>query len=360
MQKIVAKINLKAIEDNAKAFRKLTGAKLCAVVKADAYGHGAEAVVNALSGEADFFAVAIAEEAASVRVAACGKDILVLTPPANEEQLVYMAENGFVASLPDLSTAKNALKVCLEKGKTLRVHLQANTGMNRYGMNPSMLGKVCALLKGSPVKVCGLYSHLYEHSRPACEEQRRLFLSMKKICARYYPSDVIYHLSATYGALLGKEFAFDAVRVGIGLYGYLPDGGVDAANGKIRLRRAMKVYAEAVESRRYAFGGAGYGRLSRGAEKALETSPYTTTFRVGYADGFPRGEGFGMRGVLRGGEKNLSPLCMDSCIRLGKRKKGASTLVLSDAEEAAKNAGTIVYEVLCAATRRAEFEYDYR
>ena len=65
---------MKAVEDNARAFKRLTNTKLCAVVKADAYGHGAEAVTSALSAVADTFAVALIDEAVSIRTAACGKE----------------------------------------------------------------------------------------------------------------------------------------------------------------------------------------------------------------------------------------------------------------------------------------------
>ena len=86
MQKVIAKINLKAIVTNAKYFKESTGTKLCAVVKANAYGHGAVNVVNALSGLADFFAVSLIEEGIEISTAVCGKDILVLTPPITTEE----------------------------------------------------------------------------------------------------------------------------------------------------------------------------------------------------------------------------------------------------------------------------------
>ena len=73
MQKVRAEINLQHIRHNAEAFLDLTKTKLCAVVKANAYGHGAEAVTAALCGVADSFAVALLEEALAIRVAACGK-----------------------------------------------------------------------------------------------------------------------------------------------------------------------------------------------------------------------------------------------------------------------------------------------
>ena len=205
MQKVRAKIYLKHIRHNAECFSALTGKRLCAVVKANAYGHGAEEVVNALSGVADCFAVALIEEGIAIRAATCGKDILVFTPPTEEEEAYVLAVNGFVASVPDLRTAKLLSSVCKKYRLPLKAHLKVNTGMNRYGMNPSMLGKVCKLLQGDPfVRVTGIYSHLCECSLVRAEKQLDLFLRMERICKRYFPA-VISHLGATYGAMLGRD-----------------------------------------------------------------------------------------------------------------------------------------------------------
>jgi alanine racemase len=176
---------------------------------------------------------------------------------------------------------------------------------------------------------------------------------MKNIAERYYP-DLLCHLASTYGGLYGEEFAFDMVRVGIGLYGYFPDGTDERLRTNISLRRAMQVYAPAVESRRFSFGGVGYGELGDEERRALTGKPMTV-YRVGYADGFLWKTGNGMRGE----EQNLGHLCMDCCIRKGAAKMGDLIPVLTDAADTAQKSGTIVYEVLCAATRRAELDYEY-
>ena len=219
MQKVRANIHLKSIRQNAAAFKKRAGVKLCAVVKANAYGHGAEEVALALGGVADCFAVALVEEGLALRGAALQKDILVFTPPTDAMQAFAIVSGGLVGSVDSLRAAKLFLRVCEKYRLQARVHLKVNTGMNRYGMEVSTLGKVCKLLKNSCVKVEGVYSHLYSPS--SAEEQRKRFLRAQSVCLRYY-TDLIYHLSATFGALLGKDYAFDMVRVGIGLYGYLP------------------------------------------------------------------------------------------------------------------------------------------
>jgi alanine racemase len=344
MQKIIARVNLKAIVNNAKYFKTTTGARLCAVVKANAYGHGAVDVVNALSGVADFFAVALVEEGIEISTTACGKDILILTPPIAVEECESIIQNGFVASVGDLRTAKLLLSVAKRLKRVAKVHLKVNTGMNRYGMNASMLGKVCKLFSGTEsVSVDGLYSHLYTTDEATSRAQRELFLQMQRIAKGYFP-DLITHLSATYGATLGKEFAFDAVRIGLGLYGYTPLGGDSV------LQKAMTVYARCELTRKYSFGGAGYGH---GIE--LQKGECLSVLRVGYADGVLRTQANG----LDGAQDNVNDCCMDVCLRKGRKGKGSYQCILSNAEQAAVQTGTIAYEILCAITKRAEIVYEW-
>ncbi len=342
MQKVIAKVNLKAIADNAKLWKGLAQTKLCAVVKANAYGHGAEEVADALSGVADYFAVALIEEGISLRAAACEKDILVLTPPSDCAEGYALAAGGFLTSIPDLFTAKLFLETCRRYGLVGRVHLKVNTGMNRYGMDGQTLGKVCKLFHSSPyVRVEGIYSHLYTCNPKTAEEQRQLFLRLRKIALGYFPN-LQSHLSATYGCLLGKGFSFDMVRVGLGLYGYSP------IPTDLPLQKAMSVWARVTAARTYTFGGVGYGE-----GKADKGTPLTL-LRAGYGDGFLRKKENGTEGCIR----NLNNLCMDGCIRQGKGKRGEWSSLLLDADRTAKETGTISYEVLCAATRRAEFIYE--
>ncbi len=342
VQKVIARVNLNAVIHNASLLKKRADTRLCAVVKANAYGHGAEEVANALSGVADCFAVALIEEGIALRAAGCEKDILVLTPPCDEIEGYALAAGGFLTSIPDLSTAKLFLAVCRRYGLGGRAHLKVNTGMNRYGMDERTLGKVCKLFQATPwVGVEGIYSHLYACNPRTAEGQRQLFLRFEKIARGYFPA-LLAHLSATYGCLLGKEFSLDMVRVGLGLYGYTP------LPCDLPLKRAMSVWARVAATRRYAFGGVGYG------EEALEKGTPLTLLRAGYADGFLRQRYNGTAGF----ERNANNLCMDGCIRLGKGKRGTWAPILLDADKTARETGTISYEVLCAATRRAEFIYE--
>lgn len=351
MQKTVAKINLKAVQNNAKIFKQLTGVKLCAVVKANAYGHGGVETSNALSGVADFFAVALIEEGLEIRQATCGKEILILTPPTDENEVCLLFDERFILTVDSLRTAKLAERTARRANRSVKVHLKVNTGMNRYGAGLSETGKICKFLKDSPyVKVTGAYSHLYSTDAQTSYQQREIFLRAKTIIKRYY-ENVLFHLSATFGCLLGEPFYFDAVRVGLGLYGYLPSGSEWLKND-LPLKKAMRVYAKITSSKSYYYGGLGYGKNRSSEEKKGRK---IRTIRVGYADGFLRAKDNG----LVGEKENTSCLCMDACLRYGKKRRGGYELIFFDADETAKATGTLSYEVLCKATSRAQFEYLY-
>jgi glycosyltransferase involved in cell wall biosynthesis len=123
MQKTVAKINLKSIQNNAKIFKETTGVKLCAVVKANAYGHGGVEISNALDNIADFFAVALIEEGLEIRQAVCEKEILIFTPPTDENEVGLLLDDRFILTVDSLRTAKLIERVARISQKTIKVHL---------------------------------------------------------------------------------------------------------------------------------------------------------------------------------------------------------------------------------------------
>ena len=353
MQNVIAKINLKTIVENAKIFQRRTGGKVCAVVKADAYGHGAERVAFALADTVDFFAVATETEGLKIKTATCGKEILVLTPPACEQETESLVRSGLSVSIGSLQDARSVVNCVKKTGERAFVHLKLNTGMNRYGIEEKDLDTVCRFLKGrGQVCVQGVYSHLYGGKKSTLEKQRIAFERGAGLCRTYFPN-VLRHLSATLGATLSEEFYFDAVRIGLGLYGYLPNGVPACVKRELPLQKAMTVYARAQSERAYISGGAGYGEVKKRVERKLRKKG-VSILRVGYADGF-----------LRDGKKKsvselqANDLCMDACPVVGRREKGEYFAVVTDAEQTAKRTGTTAYEVLCACTKRAEFEYEY-
>ena len=147
----------------------------------------------------------------------------------------------------------------------------------------------------------------------------------------------------------------DMARVGIGLYGYFPDGIQDVPENAYKalpLEKGMTTYGQRITNRYISFGGVGYGKAwEKGKIQAWQR---ISVYRIGYADGFLRQQRNGMNGF----ENNANHLCMDVCLRKGAGKRGVWVPILTDASETARITNTITHEVLCAATRRAEFVYD--
>lgn len=323
MHKTVAVTDLAAIERNAARIRGLVGNRqLYAVVKADAYGHGAERVSLALQPHIDGFCVAISEEGAALRNAGITKPVLVLTPLTAADDAEVARFYGLTVTVNGVHSARLACG--------LACHIKVNTGMNRYGCTVEELPAVLSAAQN----VQGIYSHLYcPEDIPRSAAQLRLFNIAERMAKAQNPR-IVAHLSASGGLHLGQKYYKDGVRVGISLYGYMPRG--CNAEG-LALERALKVYARRVQTLHSVGGGIGYAPAQR-EYKTL------SVYRLGYGDGFFRGVPLG--------EGNL---CMDAFISSedGEELKA----VFSDADEYAARAGTISYEALCSVAKRSHKIY---
>ena len=342
MQETVLEIDLRNLLENARQFKRLTDRFTYAVVKADAYGHGAIPTVSALYPVADGFAVALVREGLAIRAAAGGKEILVFTPPTDEAEVLVAARNGLTLTVADIQSARRIVAAAEKYGVCVNVQVKINTGMNRYGVYGANLGKVCKFLKRSgQVRVHGVYSHLYSHDRRLCERQRMRFCGDLKTARKYFPL-ARAHLASTFGVGLGSEYYFDAVRIGLGLYGYFPEG-----KSPVRLLPVMKAYAVCVAKRRRLFGGMGYG-----GERDDLQGKSVAVLRAGYADGI------GVSKERCGLRKDVvSENCMDVCFLESGIKKGKRVLLFDDASAVAKVRRTSTYEILCLASVRAQRIY---
>lgn len=323
MQKTLSVVDLKAVRCNALKIREMLGGrKFYAVVKADAYGHGAEEVSRYIEDIADGFCVAIADEGAALRVAGVTKPVLVFTPPLGRDDVAKCAFYGLTVTVNSVETAR----LC----GNLPCHIKVNTGMNRAGCNISSLGEI--LSATDPARIEGVYSHLYAPENAAAGfKQLALFKNAEKLVKAKAPH-ALAHLSASGGILRGGNYLCDGGRAGILLYGYAPSGFSPSG-----FTPALKVYARKIQDTPFIGGGVGYNF----ADKRYKT---LSVYRLGYADGFQR--------TVPLGEKTL---CMDSFIHIGGEEM---QLVMSDADAYARECGTISYEVLTSVTRRSERIYE--
>lgn len=318
MQKTLSVIDLSAIRNNAKRIKELADGRLFyAVVKADAYGHGAAEVAAEIEDIAYGFCVAITDEGAELRLSGITKPILVLAPPLDEEDVSRCKFYDLEMSVGDLKSAQLA--------KGCRVHIAVNTGMNRYGCTLSELGEIMNIVGAE--NIAGVYSHLYAADDDRISfSQLEIFMRAEEQVKRVQP-EAVAHISASGGLLRGGQFLRDGVRAGIMLYGYTPKG--FRCQG---LKKALKVYARLAQKVDVVGGGVGYNRAERRYKRLY-------TYRLGYADGFSR--------IVPLGEKTL---CMDAYIGCGALDYMP---VMTDADEYAARCGTISYEVLCSVTRRS-------
>ncbi len=326
MQELEAVVDLGRIRANARLIKKYAKKPLIAVVKDNAYGHGAEQVAHALSDMVCAFSVSTIDEGACLRTAGITAPILVFTPPLSREEAIRGAACDLTLTLSSFRS------LSFMKGTGARAHLAVNTGMNRFGVRPDRVGALCRAAKGE-VGISGVYSHLF------LPEQKDIRLGQAAVFGRacekvksFFP-DAVSHLSATGGILAGDCADFDLVRAGIALYGYLPHG----FEG-VPVKPVLKVYATVAESRTRCGDGAGYGYA--GDVGSLYT------LRVGYGDGFFRVGGLG-----------VGDLCMDACVCAGRATAGRKKLIMRNAEEYASAHKTTAYEVLVNVTRKAVMRY---
>jgi alanine racemase len=317
-------IDLGAVRHNVRALlRALGGAELWAVVKANGYGHGALDVARAAIDEgAAVLCVATVPEGLELRSAFPSSRILVMGPVASSGELAEVREARL-----ELVVAEGGIP------EGVKVHLKLDTGMGRWGL---------AELPNPPPQVVGLMSHLATaDSDPAfAEEQVARF---REATGRH--RGLTRHLANSAAALRLPASRFDAARCGIALYGLSPFGADPRADG---LEPALSWRSHLAQvKRREAGESAGYGRRF-----VAERPTWIGIVPVGYADGFRRD----LTGTqVRVGEelrRVVGTVSMDAfAVELERAEPtGTPVTILGDgvpAEEHARVAGTINYELVC-------------
>ncbi len=336
-----AEIDLGAIRHNVRALkRRARGARLMAVVKADAYGHGAVPVsLAALEAGADSLAVVTVEEGAELRRAGIMTPILVFTDLL-PEKLPLAEEHRLAVTAHSLASARR-----IAARPDLVAHLKVNTGMTRWGVEPREVGEARKIL-GS--RLSGVYTHF---ASADCDEEatRRQIEAFEAVLATHPFGGALVHAANSAGTLWYPGSHYDCVRPGVALYGLHPAGRGDPTEEGLRPAMTLKSYVADV--RRLEPGdGVSYGLTFRaGAPMFAATVP------VGYAEGYRRALSGRAEALIRGKQRPLlGRVTMDACVfgaddaveagdevvLLGEQDGGRIT-----AEELGLWAGTINYEV---------------
>lgn len=351
-------IDLGAIAHNVEEIKKITPAKICAVVKADAYGHGAIAVARAvLQAGADRLAVAILSEALELRRAGFRVPILVLgyTPTW---QAPLVVDHGIIQTVFSLDAAQALSAAAVAVGKTVKVHIKIDTGMGRIGIRPEEAGKFAVAVAALPgIEIEGVFSHFAtsdSSDKSYTYEQYNQFMAGLQYIEQEGIQIPIRHISNSAAILDLPEMHLDMVRPGIILYGLWPS---DEVNRNIELRPAMKLKAQVG----FAKPMPKNAPISYGCTYITDKPSRIATLPVGYADGWSRLLANKVQVVVRGQRAPLvGRVCMDQCMidvtHIPGVVTGDEVLLFGGeelpVEEVAEYMGTINYEIVCMVGKR--------
>lgn len=367
-----AEIDLAAVAANVATLVGVAApAALCAVVKADGYGHGAVPVARAaLAAGASWLAVAMAGEAAALRSAGIDVPILLLSEPSPAERDAVVAL-GLRASVYSRAAIDGlAAAVARAGAEPLPVHLKVDTGMHRVGAPPADALALARAVADRPELVLeGLWTHCAvadEPGHPFTEIQARRFHAVVAELAAAGLRPRLVHAANSAATLDQPGLRHDLVRCGITVYGLDPS---PALHGRVPLRPALTLAAE-VSLVRVVPAGEG---VSYGLRHHCLDDTVVATVPLGYADGVPRRLSEVGAEVLVGGRRRpmVGTVTMDQLmvdcgspdadvpVQVGDEVVllGAQGGLRVEVGEWAERLGTIPYEVVCAISSRVPRRY---
>ncbi|MEC0253185.1 alanine racemase [Bacillus halotolerans] len=353
-----AEIDLSAIKENVSNMKKHIGehVHLMAVVKANAYGHGdAEVAKAALESGASCLAVAILDEAISLRQRGLKAPILVLgaVPP---EYAKIAAEYDVTLTGYSVEWLQEAARHL--KKASLHFHLKVDTGMNRLGVKTEEeIHHVMKILERNPGLKC---KGVFTHFATADEKQRDYFLMQferfKELIAPLPLKKLMVHCANSAAGLRLKKGFFNAVRFGIGMYGLRPSAEI-TDEIPFKLRPAFTLHSTLSHVKKVHKGES----VSYGAEYTAEKDTWIGTVPVGYADGWLR-QLKGTEILVKGKRLKIAGrICMDQfMVELDKEYPPGSKVTLIGCQgdeyismdEVAGRLETINYEVACTISSR--------
>jgi alanine racemase len=364
---LTAEVSASAVRWNVSLLRRRLahGVKLCAVVKADCYGHGLRTLLGVLAAEADCLGVATPEEALLLRKLGYTRPILTFfSACANDdgaERREVLAE--LIARRVTLTVAAAAeLAAVAEAAGRVRtpasVHVKVDSGMGRSGVPAEDLPAVIAEARRRAVKLAGIYSHFATADDADKQYAHEQFARFKAaVQAAGGGAGLTLHAANSAATIDLAETHLDMVRPGIALYGYQPS---DDMTHRLPLRPALRLVGKLMQIKNLPAGSpCGYGRTH-----TLKHATRVGLVPIGYADGYLRS--FSHRATMRVGGRDV-PVCgrvsMDQVVidltaapaaRVGDEVEiiSADPAAPHSVESLARLAGTIPYEITCRLGRR--------
>ena len=363
--KVWAEISVSAIRNNYRLVQSRLphGTKQMCVVKANAYGHGADIVVKTLAEEgADFFAVSSAAEALSVR-ALTDADVLILgyvTPdevvPLLQNNVSLAVYSGDYAAILSARIAAAKASGEISAAAKLRIHIKLDTGMNRLGFPPEETAAAAAVCGDPLFSPEGIFTHFATADEIGSPQTEKQYCRFKETVSTLEEMGIhfrIKHAANSAATFFYPAAHFDYVRSGIVLYGLNPseEQKIEGLSPVLTLRTVVAHIHTLKKGE----------SVSYGAEFTATEDMTVATLPIGYADGFLRAYKNGY--VTIGGHRApiLGRICMDQC--MADITDFAETVKIGDAvcvygpggapiDHFAALAGTNVYEPTCILTPR--------
>lgn len=369
--RIQAEIDLDAMTYNLEHIKKnlAPGTQVIAVLKADAYGHGAVPLAKRIQKDPEIWGIAVAtvEEGEELRNAGITKPILILGY-TYQEDYQKIAALDFRPAVFKLSMAKELSKAAMEAGKTLKIHIKIDTGMTRIGYRDVKkdVPEILEISKLPGLETEGIFTHFAradEADKAPALNQYQKFQEFIKALEQNGLHVPMKHCSNSAGIIRMKEANLDAVRAGIILYGLYPSQEVEREPVPLKPLMSLRshiAYIKTVEP------GA---EISYGGIFTTVRDTRVATIPVGYADGYPRGLSNKGSVLIRGKRAPiLGRVCMDQFMvdvtdipeaeeldqvtLLGKDGEDCITM-----EELGELSGRFNYEFACCISKRVPRVY---
>ena len=313
-ERVKAVVSLDAIAHNFEEMKKniADGTKIVAVIKADGYGHGAEAIARLIEGYEYIwgFAAATAEEAIQLKNAGVKKPVLILGL-VFEEYFQELIQKEVRMTVCDYDMAKALSEEAVRQGRQVHIHIGLDTGMSRIGFadKPESVEEIKRIAALSNIEIEGMFTHFAradETDKSPAEDQLKRYLAFVELLDKAGVQIPLKHCSNSAGIIRMPEANLNMVRAGITIYGIYPSAEVE--RDIVKLLPAMELKSHVAFVKDLPAGTA----ISYGGTFASETDLRVATIPVGYADGYPRtlsNKGW----VLIHGQKApiLGRICMD-------------------------------------------------
>jgi alanine racemase len=368
MRPTFAEIDLAALRFNFEQVKRLTGLskKILAVVKANAYGHGAVAVSRELEElGVNFFGVALCQEGVELREAGIKAPILVLSGFFKGEE-AELLHHQLTPLIFNLEMAERLAQQARSAKQEIKVHVKVDSGMGRVGILPEEAGDFFKKLKKlSGLRVEGICSHFAEADKEEKDFTREQQSRFNEVVSRAKKSGVdpfLIHLANSAAVMDFSSAHYDLVRPGIMLYGAYPSA---IFRNKTELRPVMGLKTRIMHLKKVPPNfSISYGRTFYTKRESL-----IATLPIGYADGYRRSLSNKGEALVKGRRcKVVGRVCMDLTlidvtgipgVKVGDEvvllgRQGAEEVTV---DEIAEKIGSISYEVFCSVSQRVPRVY---